>query len=273
MKNAFSKLTPHFQYTLITALLFIGSASCNAQSIENDAVTAPTVSVSSDVTAPVTASQFDAQYEDTGVKVYISKVFPHYQLKPGQGIENPFALSTLYKDLVISGYPMGYDKIFNSMPSDSVHLSHTSIIASTRSGIAKFAQHQNSNKIVGGLFTAAAFALGGGGSGAGAISNLNAASNIIGSGVLQSSNFKDNVVENSKSTGIEASDTDIIYISTLSIDTGEGKNKSPDSMIYMVVPKSLQGELFNGKVLGRLCGETIGGVITRAVIKSANIAI
>ena len=257
----------------MSALIYIGSTSCVAQAIESDAPVVPTVTRASDSVTPDTTVQFDVQYEDKGVKVYISKIFPKYQLKPGQSIEDPYALSTLYKNLVSSGYPMGYDKIFNSMPSDFVHLAHTSVIASTRSGIAKFAQRQNSNKIFGFLFTGAAFALGGGGSGAGAITNLNAVSSVIGAGVLQSENFKDNVVENSKSTGIEASDTDIIYISTLSVDTSEGKNKSPDSTIYMVVPKALQGELFNGKVLGRLCDETIGGVITRAVVKSANLSL
>jgi hypothetical protein len=148
----------------------------------------------------------------------------------------------------------------------------TPIVAGTLSGIERIAQQEN-NKIVSALGAVAMFAISRGLSGSNAINNLGALKDVAGSGMLAAPNFKDQPAIDGSTAGALVADPDpIIYVATMDVGHTQSERLG-ESTLYLVFPKSMQGEIFNGKPLVIMkYGPTFSGVFARAVLRSANLA-
>lgn len=253
-----------FTTTLIAAVLAIsGCASAVQQATATQSVAV--------TTEPGSPTHFDAQYEDNGIKVYITKVFPQYQMKPGQKA----ATQTIFMTSVLknAGFQEDSHRIFHSVSDETAEMTFTPIIAGTRVGIARAAARENTNKVVGAVGAVAMFALSRGMSGGStnALSNLGGLRDVVGTGMLKSANFKDLKMDQSNNNGIQVGAEDIIYVSLLEVKHSQKDNSFGTSSLYFVMPKEMKGEVLNGKNIHEYqYGSNFSAVLGRAVLKSAN---
>lgn len=222
------------------------------------------------VTEPAVATHFDAAYEDNGVKVYITKVFPEYRMKDGQKITT---LTMFFRDsLKEAGFQYDNNRFLHSVTEDTAELFFSPVIAGTSVGIARVAAHENTNKVIGTIGAVAMFAISRGSSGGtGALSNLAGLRDVVGSGMLKSGNFRDAKIETSEAEGIQVGEDDIIYIATAGIRYKQNENALM-STLYFVMPKEMKGEVMNGKRIYDLqYGAKFNGVLKTAILRTANL--
>jgi len=216
-------------------------------------------------------THFDAQYEDSGVKVYITKLFPQYQMKDGQMV---IAQNIFMTDLLkTAGLPHDTRRIFHSVSDDSAEIVFSPIIAGTRAGIAGAASRENSSKFVNAIGAVLMFGAGRGLSGGGtsALSNLGGLKTVVSTGMLKSADFQDSKIDNSKSQGMQANEDDVIFVSKLEVRHSQSDNSMPDAMIFFVMPKEMKGEVMNGKHLTEYrYGANFSNVLSRAILRTAN---
>jgi hypothetical protein len=161
--------------------------------------------------------------------------------------------------------------VWHWIPSDAAVVVFTPVVAGTPDYIRHYAQRQASNTFLNAIGAAAMFAITRNSSGSGAGTTLNAVQNVSGSGMLAAPNFKEQSSVDGADKTVAVESNAITYIAT--VDVGHTQSeRSGESVLYLVVPHSLDGEILNGKPLITLSyGPTFSAVLGRAVIRAANV--
>jgi hypothetical protein len=265
MKNS-KKL---FKQTFIAALVLMHASSSWAQDV-TELQTATQAEMKQEV-------QFELQYEDAGIKVFIPKLFPKYQMKEGQEVAGFLFASrdAAFKETFINaGFIPDTHRAFHSVSDDAPDIALQTVRAGTRAQIAYFLENQNnsSNKIISSIGAVAMFALTRGSS-SGAMANLGALKNVTGSGMLGAANFKDTTISGGDSKSIASADDDIVYILQVGLKRDQSA-KVEQQLVFFVLPNEMKSEIFKGNKLINYFekyGPSFSGVISRAVLKTTNL--
>lgn len=227
--------------TLVAALLAMCGATASAQE-------SPVVQSVAAATEQAAAVHFDAQYEDSGIKVIITKIFPQYQMREGQMVANQtIFLSSALKQ---ANYQLDSHRIFHTVSDETAEITFTPVIAGTRAGIAAATANENTNKVAGAIGVALTFAATRSLSGAStsALANLSGLRDVAGMGMLKSANFQDTKVEGTNQS-VQAGPEEVIFVGKLVVKHSQNDNSLGESMLYFVPPKEMRSEVLNGENL------------------------
>ena len=257
----------HFRSCLIALTIIFPASLSLAQDVSKSDIETQSSALPSTVV--------EVQYEDDGVKVYIPKIFPKYQMQEGQQIAGfLFALTkaAYKKSFQDAGFITDTHRAFHSVSELAAELNINTLMVGTKSQIAAAIErgpsHQNS--IVNSLGAVAMFALSRGSS-AGAVSNLGAIKDVAGSGMLGAANFRDVSIENKDKLAIEIKDDDLIYIVEVTLKQTQ-TDLAKKNLIYLVLPKSKKDEIYkDNKWLQFFAVDTsVQNVLSQAIIKTIN---
>jgi hypothetical protein len=264
-----------FNSTLIASVLYL---VCNANAyaeneiqIKQESTATPTNN--SELAGKVPTTVFDQKYEDSGIGVFITKVFPSYQMAATQGISTTPRPTGLVLDAIKeAGIPAEVHKVFHIVPSESAIIRFSPIIAGNRAAIKKYAAQQTSRTVIGAISTVGDFLMFRNLSNStGSVASLDAVKNMSSVGALQSANFEGQKNPEGLPTSPQDNDS-IILICSVSIGHNQSENLG-ESAVYLVIPKTMREEVINGKNLGLLqYGPTVSQVLKRAIMKTANMS-